>query len=56
MISHPSSSINPDRFKYLYSGTKRMDSDGYNSVKYKRVELELNKLYTWVLVDLPRVK
>ena len=44
------------RFKYLYSGAKRMSNDGYNSLKYKRVKLELNRLYTWILVDLPHLK
>ena len=46
---------NPDRFKYLYSGAKRMDKDGYNSLKYKPVSIELKRLYTWILVDLPHV-
>lgn len=44
------------RFKYLYSGAKRMSNDGYNSLKYKRVKIELRRLYTWILVDLPHLK
>lgn len=33
-----------------------MSNDGYNSLKYKRVKLELRRLYTWILVDLPHLK
>ncbi len=40
----------------MYSGAKRMSNDGYNSLKYKRVKLELKRLYTWILVDLPHLK
>jgi len=56
MLSHTKNKVNPDRFKILYSGAKRMDSDGYNSLVYKRVQLRKYKLYTWVLVDLPHLK
>jgi len=56
MLSHSKQKVNNDRFKFLYSGTKRMDSDGYNSLKYKRVGLKRHKLYTWILVDLPHLK
>jgi hypothetical protein len=33
-----------------------MGNDGYNSLKYKRVKIELRRLYTWILVDLPHLK
>ena len=56
MLKHAKDKANPERFKYLYSGAKRMGKDGYNSLKYKKVKLELKPLYTWVLVDLPRLK
>ena len=56
MLKHAKDKANPERFKYLYSGAKRMGKDGYNSLKYKKVKLELRPLYTWVLVDLPRLK
>lgn len=56
MLSHTKNKVNPDRFKILYSGAKRMESDGYNSLVYKRVQLRKYKLYTWVLVDLPHLK
>jgi len=57
MLHHKKSKeVNPDRYKYLFSGAKRMDQDGYNSVKYKRIDLKLHRLYTWVLVDLPHLK
>jgi hypothetical protein len=47
---------NPDRFRNLYSGAKRMTRDGYNSLKYKRINMVLKKLYTWILVDLAHLK
>lgn len=56
MLKHAKDKANPDRFKFLYSGAKRMDKDGYNSLKYKRVDLLLKRLYTWILVDLPHIK
>ena len=56
MLKHAKDKANPERFKYLYSGAKRMGKDGYNSLKYKKVKLELKPLYTWVMVDLPRLK
>jgi hypothetical protein len=33
-----------------------MSADGYNSLKYKRVKLDLKRLYTSILVDLPHLK
>ena len=55
MLKHAKDKANPDRFKYLYTGAKRIDKDGYNSLKYKRVQLDLKRLYTWILVDLPHL-
>ncbi|XP_059089205.1 beta-1,4-N-acetylgalactosaminyltransferase bre-4-like isoform X1 [Tigriopus californicus] len=56
MLRHSKDKANPERFKYLYSGAKRMSKDGYNSLKYKRIDLLLKRLYTWILVDLPHLK
>ena len=56
MLKHGHQSANPDRFKYLYSGAKRITDDGYNSLKYERIDLVLKRLYTWILVDLPHLK
>ena len=56
MLKHGHDSANPDRFKYLYSGGKRIMDDGYNTLKYRRVDIVLKRLYTWVLVDLPHLK
>ena len=56
MLRHSKDKANPERFKFLYSGAKRMSRDGYNSLKYKRVDLQLRRLYTWILVDLPHLK
>ena len=55
MLRHSKDKANPDRFKYLYSGAKRMAKDGYNSLKYKPVKIEYKRLYTWILVDLPHL-
>ena len=56
MLKHGKEKANPERFKYLYSGAKRMGRDGLNSLKYTKVDLVLKKLYTWILVDLRRIK
>jgi len=56
MLKHSKGKANPDRFKNLYSGAKRMGKDGYNSLRYRKVQLKLKKLYTWILVDLARLK
>jgi len=56
MLKHGKEKANPERFKYLYSGAKRIAKDGYNSLKYRKVDFVLKKLYTWVLVDLPHLK
>ena len=55
MLRHSKDKANPDRFKYLYSGAKRMAKDGYSNLKYKPVKIELKRLYTWILVDLPHL-
>eukprot|EP00088_Acartia_fossae_P012557 TRINITY_DN16472_c0_g1_i10.p1 TRINITY_DN16472_c0_g1~~TRINITY_DN16472_c0_g1_i10.p1 ORF type:complete len:367 (-),score=51.58 TRINITY_DN16472_c0_g1_i10:446-1546(-) len=56
MLKHGAEKANPERFKYLYSGAKRISKDGYNSLKYRKIELELKRLYTWILVELPKLK
>ncbi len=56
MLAHDKDSANPERFKFLYSGAKRMERDGFNSLKYRRVKLELRGLYTWVLVELAHLR
>lgn len=56
MMKHGHDKANPERFKYLYSGAKRMSKDGFNSLQYKRVDFKLTRLYTWILVDLPHLK
>ena len=56
MLKHGHGSANPDRFKYLYTGGKRIKDDGYNSLIYKRVDIALKRLYTKVIVDLPHLK
>ena len=55
MLSHNKDEPNPDRMKLLNSGEKRMDNDGYNSLKYETVKIVSKKLFTWILVDLPHL-
>ena len=37
MLKHGAEKANPERFKYLYSGAKRISKDGYNSLKYRLI-------------------
>jgi hypothetical protein len=55
MLSHNKDKPNPDRMKLLKSGEKRMDTDGYGSLKYETVKIVSKKLFTWILVDLPHL-
>ncbi|XP_066990638.1 uncharacterized protein [Macrobrachium rosenbergii] len=52
MLSHRKDEPNPRRYQYLYDGKKRFKSDGLNSAKYKALDVQLRRLYTWVYVDL----
>ncbi|XP_014276529.1 beta-1,4-N-acetylgalactosaminyltransferase bre-4 isoform X2 [Halyomorpha halys] len=54
MLPHIKQKANPRRFQQLYSGAKRRKTDGLNSLQYRRLELRLTKLFTWVLVELSR--
>ncbi|QQP40356.1 Putative glucosylceramide beta-14-galactosyltransferase [Caligus rogercresseyi] len=54
MLKHAKDAPNPERFKMLFSGVKRIDSDGFNSLKYKVLKMERYKLYTWILADLSK--
>ncbi|XP_064470900.1 beta-1,4-N-acetylgalactosaminyltransferase bre-4-like isoform X2 [Ornithodoros turicata] len=51
-LGHRRGIRNPMRHNALYDGVARAKTDGLNSLKYKRLQLEHYKLYTWVLVDL----
>ncbi|KAK3868544.1 hypothetical protein Pcinc_026074 [Petrolisthes cinctipes] len=52
MLSHKKDEPNPRRYQYLHDGKKRYKSDGLNSVKYRTLDIQLRRLYTWVYVDL----
>jgi hypothetical protein len=52
MLKHKADVPNPDRFNKLYSGKKRFKTDGINSIVYKRLDLALKKLFTWILVEI----
>ena len=40
------------RAKLLYTGTRRFQFDGLNSVQYKVTSIKLEPLYTHILVDI----
>lgn len=42
---------NPDRFILYIKANTRVDSDGLNSINYKRVSIEKNKLFTHVYIS-----
>ncbi|XP_042223301.1 uncharacterized protein LOC121867457 [Homarus americanus] len=52
MLSHRKDDPNPRRYQYLYDGKKRFKTDGVNSAKYRALDVQLRRLYTWVYVDL----
>lgn len=56
MLKHKKDDPNPDRYNKLYKGKYRFKKDGLSNLKYKKVDLVLKKLYTWVLVEIEPVK
>lgn len=54
MLPHVKQRASPKRFENLYNGPKRIKTDGLNSLQYRRLEVRLSKLFTWVLVELTR--
>jgi GT2 family glycosyltransferase len=52
MIKHKADVPNPERYRKLYSGKKRFKTDGINSIVYKLMDLVLEKLFTWILVEI----
>lgn len=52
MLKHKKDVPNPDRYNKLYKGRHRFKTDGLSNLKYKRLEVVLKKLYTWVLVAI----
>ena len=55
MLKHIDESVrhgNPTRWKLLKNGISRMAYDGYTNLKYRRIDRHLEKLYTWVFVEL----
>ncbi|KAF2359748.1 Galactosyltransferase N-terminal [Trinorchestia longiramus] len=51
MLSHKKEDPNPQRYQTLFSGKKRFRSDGLNSIKYRLLDLQLRKLFTWIYVE-----
>ncbi|KAL1420821.1 hypothetical protein MTO96_023677 [Rhipicephalus appendiculatus] len=51
-LSHSLSKRNEARHGILAKWKERYMTDGLNSVKYKIMNMEFKKLYTWILVDL----
>ncbi len=52
MLKHRPSVVNPYRYEKLKSGKNRYKTDGINSVTYKRLDLVLEKLFTWIQVEV----
>ncbi len=44
--------VNKCRFKLLYKAQQRWKTDGLSDLEYRVQKLELNPLYTRILVDL----
>lgn len=45
--------VNPDRFKLLARVTRiNTPTDGFRQVKYRIIEREIFKIFTWMLVDI----
>ncbi|KAL8574229.1 hypothetical protein ACOMHN_038821 [Nucella lapillus] len=51
-MSHAKAEKNPARINLLHKGATRFKTDGLNSLNYTRLDLQLNKLYTWIWVDV----
>lgn len=51
-LKHTQSKKNAGRHAILKKWKERYTKDGLNSVKYKIMNLEFKKLYTWILADL----
>ncbi|KAK8775831.1 hypothetical protein V5799_030829 [Amblyomma americanum] len=51
-LGHVKSKPSPHRHRILAKWKDRYKKDGLNSVKYKRLDIQFKKLYTWILVDL----
>ncbi|XP_054721966.1 beta-1,4-N-acetylgalactosaminyltransferase bre-4-like [Uloborus diversus] len=56
MLKHKKDDPNPDRYNKLYKGKSRFKKDGLSNLKYKRLDIVLKKLYTWVLVEIEPIK
>jgi hypothetical protein len=52
MLKHKKEKPSPDRIQYLNSGHLRYDTDGFNSLVFREIEVKANKLYTNVKVEV----
>uniref|UniRef100_A0A023FZA8 Beta-1,4-N-acetylgalactosaminyltransferase n=1 Tax=Amblyomma parvum TaxID=251391 RepID=A0A023FZA8_AMBPA len=51
-LRHVKNKPSPERHKILAKWKDRYKTDGLNSVKYKIMDIQFKKLYTWIVVDL----
>ncbi|KAL1420831.1 hypothetical protein MTO96_023686 [Rhipicephalus appendiculatus] len=51
-LAHVKSKPSEQRMGLLDRWASRITTDGLNSLKYKRLDMKFNKLYTWILADL----
>ncbi|XP_037513474.1 beta-1,4-N-acetylgalactosaminyltransferase bre-4 isoform X1 [Rhipicephalus sanguineus] len=55
-LAHVKSKPSDQRMGLLKNWASRITTDGLNSLKYKRLDMKFNKLYTWILADLREPK
>ncbi len=52
MLSHQQASANPERLNLIKNGSERYSTDGLNSLKYRRLDIQLKPLFTHITVEL----
>lgn len=55
-LAHVKSKPSEQRMQLLNKWSSRVTTDGLNSLKYKRMDIQFKKLYTWILADLQKPK
>ena len=56
MLSHTKARPNPNRYRVMRNGAKRSKVDGLSNLKYKRLDVQLRKLYVHILVEISETK
>lgn len=53
ITAHEKVSPNPDRMEIIEEGNIRFKTDGLVDLRYKILDLQFKRLYTYVLVEIP---